>query len=113
MRDLQCLGFLAQFFPKVRMADFLHLFNEDSSFVQMATPETPCGKVSFCLPHSISGSVKSEIKCFTYSVQDNLFQKFRMATFVHSLHGSATYISKEIRERRGRERGRERGRGVF
>ena len=32
-------------FQKVRMATFVHSFNEDSSFVEMATPETPCGKV--------------------------------------------------------------------
>ena len=76
------------------MAAFVHSFNEDSSFVEMATPETPCGEVPvlFTTWHLwVFSSVKSEIRQNTNDlltvprISSTIFQKVGMATFVHSL----------------------------
>ena len=81
-------------FQKVRRAAFVHSFSEDSSFVEMATPETPCGKVPvlFTTWHLwVFSSVKSEIQQNTNDlltvsgISSTIFQKVRMATFVCSL----------------------------
>ena len=57
-------------FQNVSMATFAHSFNEDSSFVETATPEMPCGKVPVLLYHMASlGFQFSEVRNSNGSVQ--------------------------------------------